>query len=249
VLKVNATSLPPATIADSDKLEVGDVVLAIGNPFGVGQTVTMGIVSGKGRNALGIAQYEDFIQTDASINMGNSGGALVDAEGRLVGINTAIFSMSGGNQGSVRRAGESCALCDGPISRQRQVRRGYLGIGLQPEISSDLAQEFKLPSTKGAMAAEVVADSPAAKAGFKEGDVVVEFNGKQITGPSQFRLMIFANCAEHQSDFQNNPRWKRAYVDRHARRTDRRTHRAARRWSRRTQSSERARDSAAAEGR
>ena len=191
VLKVNAEGLLSATIADSDKLEVGDVVLAIGNPFGVGQTVTMGIVSGKGRNALGIAQYEDFIQTDAPINMGNSGGALVDAEGRLVGINTAIFSMSGGNQGIGFAVPVNLAryVMDQFLGGGK-VRRGYLGIGLQPDISSDLAQEFKLPSTKGAMAAEVVPDSPAAKAEFKEGDVITEFNGKKITDPSQFRLTI-----------------------------------------------------------
>jgi len=203
VLKVAATGLPPVTIANSDTLEVGDVLLAIGNPFHIGQTVTMGIVSGKGRNDLNITDYDDFIQTDAAINPGNSGGALVDVEGRLVGINTAIFSESGGNQGigfavpsNLARFVMESILTNGKVSR------GLLGVGLQPEISADLAKEFKLFSQRGAMVAEVVAHSPAAEAGFKEGDVITEYDGKKITDRSQLRMMISQTAPGTKASFK-----------------------------------------------
>ena len=151
VLKISGKDLPIVTIADSDKLEVGDVVLAIGNPFGVGQTVTMGIVSAVGRNALNINQYENFIQTDAAINPGNSGGALVDAEGRLVGINTAIFSESGGYQGVGFAVPVSLArsVMD-QLIKFGKVTRGYLGVDIQ-SLSPELAEEFKLPDQTGAL--------------------------------------------------------------------------------------------------
>lgn len=191
ILKVEGNELPAITLADSDQLEVGDVVLAIGNPLGVGQTVTSGIISGLGRTSLGITEYENFIQTDASINRGNSGGALVDAAGRLIGLNTAILSPSGGN------IGIGFAV---PVNMARQIMdriiqhgkftRGYLGISLQPEITSDLARMFKLPDQSGAMVGGVQPDTPAAQAGLLEGDVIREVNGRPVADSSQLRLMI-----------------------------------------------------------
>ena len=190
VIKVEATKLPAVTIGDSDKLEVGDTVLAIGNPFGVGQTVTMGIVSATGRGGFGIVDYEDFIQTDASINPGNSGGALVDAEGRLVGINTAILSHSGGNQGvgfavpiNMARGVMERLINDG------KVTRGFLGVNIQ-NVSPELAKEFKLGEQAGALVGGVTAGSPAGRAGLKEGDVIMEFNGKKITDSRSLRLLV-----------------------------------------------------------
>jgi serine protease Do len=189
VIKVDAKKLPAIAITDSDLLEVGDTVLAIGNPFGVGQTVTTGIVSAKGRGGMGIVDYEDFIQTDASINPGNSGGALVDIEGRLVGINQSIISRSGGNQGigfavpiNLARYVMERLITDG------RVTRGYLGVMIQP-VTPELAQEFKLPENTGALVGDVTKDSPAAEAGLKEGDVIVEFNGKKVTDSRHLRLM------------------------------------------------------------
>ncbi|HLP77553.1 MAG TPA: Do family serine endopeptidase [Candidatus Paceibacterota bacterium] len=197
VLKIDGDHLQPITLADSDKIEVGDVVMAIGNPFGVGQTVTMGIVSATGRTSLGIIRqgtqrgYENFIQTDAAINQGNSGGALIDAEGRLIGINTAIFSPSGGN------AGIGFAV---PVNMARyvmerlitsgKVTRGYLGVNLQPEITSGLAKAFNLPDQKGAMVGDVMPNTPASRAGLKNGDVIRELNGKPITDSDQLRLSV-----------------------------------------------------------
>jgi len=189
VIKVDAKKLPAIAITDSDRLEVGDTVLAIGNPFGVGQTVTAGIVSAKGRGGMGIVDYEDFIQTDASINPGNSGGALVDIEGRLVGINQSIISRSGGNQGigfavpiNLARYVMERLITDG------KVTRGYLGVMIQP-VTPELAQEFKLPENTGALVGDVTKDSPAAEAGLKEGDVIVEFNGKKVTDSRHLGLM------------------------------------------------------------
>ena len=191
ILKVDAKNLPAITIADSDKLEVGDVVLAVGNPFGVGQTVTMGIVSALGRGGFGINNYENFIQTDAAINPGNSGGPLVDAEGRLVGINTWIFSQTGGFQGlgfavpiNMARYVMERLISDGKIAR------GYLGLWLQPELTLELAKQFNLPNLNGALVTTVDPESPAGKAGFKEGDFVTEFNGKKVKDMRQLRLMV-----------------------------------------------------------
>ncbi|HKS38367.1 MAG TPA: DegQ family serine endoprotease, partial [Verrucomicrobiae bacterium] len=193
VLKVEDGKLPVVTIADSDKLEVGDVVLALGNPFGVGQTVTMGIVSATGRGVgiLGQEGYEDFIQTDASINPGNSGGALMDADGRLVGINTAILSRTGGNQGVGFAVPINLArFVMDRIIRDGKVSRGQLGVGIQP-VTPDLAEEFNLPAEqRGALIGQVLPESPAEKAGLKEGDVVIEFNGKPVTDSRHFRLMV-----------------------------------------------------------
>ena len=191
LLKIEGKSLPAIGIADSDKLEVGDVVLAIGNPFRVGQTVTMGIISAVGRGGLNVNAYEDFIQTDAAINPGNSGGALVDAEGRLVGINTLIFSTSGGNMGVGFAVPINLAryVMD-RLTGEGKVRRGYLGLSLQPDLTPDLAKQFNLPDMNGALVTSVEPDSPASKAGFKEGDFVIAINGKKVTDMRQFRLTV-----------------------------------------------------------
>jgi serine protease Do len=191
VLKVEGKNLPAITIADSDKLEVGDVVLAIGNPFGVGQTVTMGIVSGLGRGGFGINIYENFIQTDAAINLGNSGGPLVDAEGRLVGINTWIISRSGGSQGLGFAVPVNMArfVMERLIS-EGKVSRGYLGLGLQREMTPDLVREFNLPNMNGALVTEVEPDSPAARSGFKKEDFIAEFNGHQVKDERQLSLLV-----------------------------------------------------------
>lgn len=190
VVKVRAENLPAITLTDSGKIEVGDVVLAIGDPFGVGQTVTMGIVSAKDRGGIGIANYEDFIQTDASINPGNSGGALVDADGRLVGINTAILSRSGGNQGigfavpvNLARYVMERIVVDG------KVTRGYLGVKIQA-LTSEIAKQSKLSQQTGALIAEVTPNSPGERAGLKAGDIVTEFDGKSVTDSRHFQLMV-----------------------------------------------------------
>jgi len=191
VLKIEAKNLPAIAIADSEKLEVGDVVLAIGNPFGVGQTVTMGIVSAVGRGGLDINAYENFIQTDAAINLGNSGGALVDAEGRLVGINTAIFSRSGGNVGVGFAVPINMAryVMD-RITTEGKVTRGFLGINIQP-LTPALAKEFNLPDeSSGVLVGGASPDSAAEKAGLKDGDVILEFNGKKVTDPRSLQLLV-----------------------------------------------------------
>jgi len=192
VLKIEAKQdLPALPIADSERLEVGDMVLAIGNPFGVGQTVTLGIVSGLGRGGFGINGYENFIQSDAAINPGNSGGALVDVEGRLVGINTAIISGSGGSQGVGFAVPVNMAryVMDRLITHG-SVARGYLGMRIQA-LTPDLAKEFKLPDeSSGVLVSEVVANSAAAKAGMQDGDVIVQFNGKKATDPRTLQLNI-----------------------------------------------------------
>ena len=191
VLKVEGSDLPSITIANSDKLEVGDIVLAIGNPFNVGQTVTMGMVSALGRNALQINQYENFIQTDAAINPGNSGGALVDAEGRLIGINTAIYSRSGGYQGLGFAVPVNLArMVMERLLEHGEVQRGYIGVELQPEITPALVRAFNLPDTIGAMVSKVVPGTPAEKAGLENGDVIREVNGQTVIDRPQLRLLI-----------------------------------------------------------
>ena len=178
VLKIDLKSLPSITLGRSDGLRVGDVALAIGNPFGVGQTVTMGIISATGRNQLGLNSYEDFIQTDAAINPGNSGGALVDANGNLTGINTAIFSKSGGSQGigfaiPVKLATEVMKS----IIEHGQVIRGWLGIEVQP-LTKDLAESFGLTGRPGIVVAGIFRDGPAQKAGLQQGDVILSIDGE-----------------------------------------------------------------------
>ncbi len=192
VVKIEGRSFPAITLTDSDQVQVGDIVLAIGNPFGVGQTVTMGIVSAKSRGGMGIVDYEDFIQTDASINPGNSGGALVDVLGRLVGINQSIISSNprGGNVGIGFSVPSNLArYVLERLVAEGKVTRGYLGVLIQP-VTPDLAREFKLPDNNGALVAEVTPDSPAAKAGLKEGDVIVQLNDRKITDSRHLRLMV-----------------------------------------------------------
>jgi len=192
VVKIEATGLPAATLADSDQLRVGDVVFAIGNPLGVGQTTTMGIVSAMGRSNLRLLQegYENFIQTDASINPGNSGGALVDAQGRLVGINTAIISTSRGNigLGFAIPVNLAASVMRGLIETGT-VSRGYLGISSQ-ELDPDLAEAFGIADGRGVIVSEVSPDSPAAAAGLRHGDVVVAFNGRPVATRDAMRLAI-----------------------------------------------------------
>jgi len=191
ILKVEARDLTEARLADSSQLEVGDFVVAIGNPFGLGQTVTTGIVSALGRSGLGIEGFEDFIQTDASINPGNSGGALVNLAGELVGINTAIISPAGGNVG----IGFAIPINMAKASMQQiiehgEVRRGQIGVGIQ-EITPDLRDAFDLKKGQfGVLITNVFDDTPAARAGLKSGDIVLEVDGVAIQSTAQLRSRI-----------------------------------------------------------
>jgi len=192
VLRVNADNLPAITFGSSDALRVGDVVLAIGNPFGVGQTVTGGIVSALGRTGLGINTFENFIQTDAAINPGNSGGALIDAGGNLVGINTAIFSRSGGSMGIGFAIPVSTAkMVVEQIVKSGGVTRGWIGVEVQ-EITPALADSFKLGGQRGALIAGVLRGGPADKAGIKPGDVLTEVEGKPVADPTAMLNLIAA---------------------------------------------------------
>lgn len=191
VIKIDADHLPAITVGDSSKLRIGDEVLAIGNPYGVGQTVTMGIVSATERAGLGIEDYEDFIQTDASINPGNSGGALVNDRGELVGINTAILAAnSGGNQGIGFAVPVNLArkVMD-QIALHGQVTRGYLGVTIQ-EVTPAMAKAVGLVAPRGAMVADVSPDSPAQHAGVQSGDVILSVNGKPVEESNQLRMDI-----------------------------------------------------------
>ncbi len=189
VLKVDSDKLSPATFADSDIIEVGDIAFAVGNPFGIGQTVTMGIVSATGRATLGLP-YEDFIQTDAAINPGNSGGALVDADGRLIGINTAIISRSGGNQGiGFAIPANMCRDVLESLVTDGKVNRGYLGV-LPQDITPALARKLDLKESTGALLAEITPRGPADRSGLRSGDVVTEFNGKPIRDARHLRLEV-----------------------------------------------------------
>lgn len=185
VLKIELTELPSITLYPSEKINVGDVVLAIGNPFGVGQTVTMGIISATGRNSLGINTYEDFIQTDAAINPGNSGGALVDAYGNLIGINTAIFSKSGGSQGigfAIPSTLTKQIMQD--LIQYGRVIRGWLGIEIQ-ELTPQLAESFGLEKMQGLIIAGVFRNGPAHLAGLQPGDIMLSINASPITNGRQ----------------------------------------------------------------
>ncbi len=178
VLKIDLKDLPAITLGRSDQINIGDVTLAIGNPFGVGQTVTMGIISATGRNQLGLNTYEDFIQTDAAINPGNSGGALVDAHGNLIGINTAIFSKSGGSQGigfaiPVKLATEVMKA----IIEHGQVIRGWLGIEVQ-QLTPELAESFGLGNHSGILVAGIYRNGPAQNAGLQPGDLILTIDGQ-----------------------------------------------------------------------
>ena len=192
VLKIEASKLPLISFGDSEIVKVGDVVLAVGNPFGVGQTVTMGIVSATARRGLGIEDYEDFIQTDAAINPGNSGGALVNMNGELIGINTAILSNgTGGNQGVGFAIPVTMArnVMD-QILRTGKVTRGWLGVTIQ-EVTPEIAKSFNLQGEpRGALIGDVSAGSPAEKGGLKRGDIVVELNGTKVADSRELRLKV-----------------------------------------------------------
>ena len=192
VLQIKADKLPTVTFGQPDGLGVGDVVLAIGNPFGVGQTVTMGIVSALGRSHLGINTFENFIQTDAAINPGNSGGALVDVNGNLVGINTAIYSRTGGNHGiGFAIPAASARSIMEQIIQSGAVTRGWIGVEAQ-EISPELAESFGLPDTEGALIAGVMRSSPADAAGIRPGDVLLAVAGKAVRDPQVMLDLIAA---------------------------------------------------------
>lgn len=190
VVKVEAKGLPVSVLGDSSKVSVGEFALAIGSPFGLSETVTMGIVSAKGRGNLGIEDYEDFIQTDAAINPGNSGGALVNSRGELIGINTAILSGGSGNQGvgfaipiNMARAVMS------QIIRNGRVVRGYLGAWIQP-VTAEIAQAFNLPGARGALLGDVEQGSPAAKGGLLRGDIIVSIDSEPVTDSQALRMKI-----------------------------------------------------------
>jgi serine protease Do len=191
VVKIDAADLPSIVIGDSDKAQIGDYVLAVGNPFGVGQTVTMGIVSATSRANLGIEDYEDFIQTDAPINPGNSGGALVNDRGELIGINTAILANgSEGNQGigfavpiSVARS-----VMD-QIIKSGKVTRAYLGVMAQ-EVTPQIAKAFHETEVRGALVGDVTPDSPASRAGLQKGDIILDINGKPVNSSAQLRMHV-----------------------------------------------------------
>jgi len=190
VLRVDDAGLPHATLGDSDRLQVGDIVLAFGNPFGLGGTVTMGIVSAMGRGNIGVADYEDFIQTDAAINPGNSGGALVNTRGEVIGINTAIFSRSGGYQGIGFAIPSNMAreVLDGILANGRVVR-GYSGIALQA-LTPDLARAFGLDDARGAVVTSVDPAGPAAAAGLRRGDVIVSLRDRPIANDEELRTRL-----------------------------------------------------------
>ena len=191
VLDVEATGLPTLPFGDSDRPRVGDVVLAVGNPLGVGQTVTMGILSAKGRDTgTGDGSYEDFLQTDAPINQGNSGGALVTAQGELIGINSQILSPSGGNIGIGFAIPASMARhVVGEIVDHGEVRRSRMGVTIQP-VTADIARSLNLPSVKGALVNGVEPGSPAAHAGLETGDVITKFNGQALDSGNDLRNLV-----------------------------------------------------------
>lgn len=190
VLKIDLPNLPVISVGRSDRIEVGDIVLAIGNPFGVGQTVTMGIVSATGRSQLGISVFENFIQTDAAINPGNSGGALVDADGNLIGINTAIFSRTGGYQGIGFAIPASLAkdVLDQIVAHGRAIR-GWLGVEAQT-LTPELARALGLKQAEGAIVAALSAGGPAAQAGLQPGDVIVGLDGQTIQDAHQILMIV-----------------------------------------------------------
>jgi serine protease Do len=190
VVKISADNLRAAKWGDSDKLQVGEFVLAIGNPYGLSHTVTMGIISAVGRANVGIADYEDFIQTDAAINPGNSGGPLVNIRGELIGINTAIFSRSGGYQGIGFAVPSNMArLVMDQLADKGKVTRGWLGVTIQ-ELTPELSQKFGLKNGKGALVGDVAKGSPAEKAGIKRGDIILEYDGRKITDVGNLRNMV-----------------------------------------------------------
>lgn len=192
VLKIKAPDLTPATLGNSDSLKIGEWVIASGNPFGLDNTITAGIVSAKGRSNVGIVDYEDFIQTDAAINPGNSGGPLINLKGEVIGINSAIFSKSGGYMG-IGFSIPSNMVKDvvANLVDNGRVIRGWLGVMIQ-NIDEDLAQSFGFSDTKGALVGDVTQDSPAAKGGLQQGDIVISYNGTKIEDVTHLRHMVAA---------------------------------------------------------
>jgi len=190
VIKIDEKNLTTIPLGDSDKLRVGEIVLAIGNPYGLNQTITMGIVSALGRAGIGIADYENFIQTDAAINPGNSGGALVNIRGEIIGINTAIFSITGGYQGIGFAIPSNLVkkVMDGIINKGRVVR-GWLGVQIQA-LTPELARQFNLKDEKGVLLTDAVEGGPAEQGGLKRGDIIIEYDGKRIETPFQLRNMV-----------------------------------------------------------
>lgn len=190
VIKISEKDLSTVQWGDSDRIRVGEMVLAIGNPYGLSHTVTMGIISALGRTGIGLTDYEDFIQTDAAINPGNSGGPLLNTKGEVIGINTAIFSTSGGYQGVGFAIPVNMVknVMDGIIN-QGKVIRGWLGVQVQP-LTKELAKQFNLKTENGALLVDTVEGGPADKGGLKRGDVIVEYDGKKITDPFHFKNMV-----------------------------------------------------------
>jgi serine protease DegQ len=202
ILKIDLDKLPVMVLGSSDALQVGDQVLAIGNPFGVGQTVTSGIVSALGRNQLGLSVFQDFIQTDAAINPGNSGGALVDTAGNLLGINTAIYSRSGGSMGIGFAIPVSTAklVLEG-IVRDGQVTRGWIGV--EPnDLSPELAETFGVKTTAGVIITGVLQNGPAAQAGVRPGDVIAQVSGKPIANVTELLSTVAALKPGEASEFE-----------------------------------------------
>ena len=190
VVKIDTDHLSVLPFGDSSKVEVGDIALALGNPFGLGRTVTMGIVSATGRGGLGIEDYEDFIQTDASINPGNSGGALINVRGELIGVNTAILSPSGGSLGiGFAVPSNMVRTVMDQIVKTGKVTRGYIGVSVQ-DITPELAAAMKIPQTRGALIGDLDPKGPAAQNGLQSGDVIVEADGKAIEDSRMLRLIV-----------------------------------------------------------
>jgi serine protease Do len=190
IIQIDASKLPTLTWGDSERLQVGEFVLAIGNPYSLNHTVTMGIISAVGRANVGIADYEDFIQTDAAINPGNSGGPLVNVRGELIGINTAIFSRTGGYQGiGFAVPSNMVRIIMDQLVQRGKVTRGWIGVTIQ-ELTPELSQKFGAQRAQGALVSDVMKDSPAAKAGMRRGDIILTFNGKVVKDVSNLRNMV-----------------------------------------------------------
>jgi len=199
IVKVEADGLPIIKMGKSEDLKVGEVVIAIGNPFGLDHTITMGIVSAIGRSNVGIAEYEDFIQTDAAINPGNSGGALVNVKSELIGINTAIFSTSGGYMGvGFAVPSDMANAIMQSIIKHGKVVRGWLGVTIQ-NINPDLAKHFQIQHKKGALITDILNNTPAEKAGLKRGDVIIEFDGKSVDDSANLRNRVAGTLPEQES--------------------------------------------------
>jgi serine protease Do len=193
VIRIEGNDLPFLPMGDSTAMEIGEWVMAIGNPFGLAETVTTGVVSAKGRSGMGIADYESFIQTDAAINPGNSGGPLLNIKGEAIGINTAIFSRSGGSMGIGFAVPINMARdIKDQLVKTGKVTRGYLGIYIQ-DLNQELAESFGLKSAEGILVSDVNADSPAEKAGVKQGDVILELNGRKVSNVGEFRNTVASN--------------------------------------------------------